>query len=111
MQVTIANGQSVSGEVSLGPSCVIGLELPAGFEGDAIQFNFGTVSGALHPVQSMAGTALVLAGLGATAAYVSIDPRTYRLTQGFLSLTALTSGSPQAQTGNCVINVTDDARP
>lgn len=111
MQATILDAASVSNILSLGPSIVIGLEIPAGFEGNAIGFNFGTDPAALAPVQSMGGTVLKATSIGATALYVSIDPRTYRLTQGYLQLVAYTTNTPQAQTGAISINVIDDARP
>lgn len=42
---TIASGQSVSGEVFLGPDSLLAIRLPASFEGDRIGFKSATAAG------------------------------------------------------------------
>jgi hypothetical protein len=75
--ITVATSTTISGEVDLGGTEIVGLQMPATFTGTAITFQVATVSGGTYQAM-IDGAGNTVTKTVANGKYVGIDPTLFR---------------------------------
>jgi hypothetical protein len=105
MNVVIPGGQSQSGAIPLAVSqeTLVGLVMPAAFDGSTITFLGGdSATGTFRPLYNAAGVEIAV--MVAAGRFIAIDPNDF-VAPPYLKLRSGTSATPVNQTANRTIMV------
>lgn len=99
LQVDIASGTSLSGEVNVGPHRIVGVQMPAGWDAAGITFQALVRDGTFGNVHDQAGTEVAITSPAADR-YVAIADTVALLGLGRVKVRSGTGATPVNQTAN-----------
>lgn len=106
LQATIAAGQSISGQIDIGPYQIVGIYIPATWTGSATQtFQVSYDGGSTwFEHYSYSGSETVFGAISGTATYLAIDPTLWRGVAS-LKIRSGTPASPVNQSGSVTLTL------